>query len=68
VAQSQQDVFSTDVAVVEEPGFFLCQDDHASGAIREALEQVLAPVSLVPQESILGLGLWVDVSPTSVWE
>src|SRR5699024_12257761 len=38
VDQTQQDVLGADVVVVEQPGFVLCQDDDAAGAIGEAFE------------------------------
>ena len=43
VDQSQQDVFGTDVVVVEHPGFFLSQDDDPAGAIGKSLEHPCLP-------------------------
>lgn len=36
--ETQEDVFSTDVAVTERSSFLLCQHDHLSSLIGEALE------------------------------
>ena len=41
VEQSEKDVLGADVAVVEEPRFFLGQDHDPAGSIGEALKQLL---------------------------
>ena len=38
VDQAEQDVLGADVVVIEHPGLFLGQDDHASGSVGEPLE------------------------------
>ena len=38
--QPEQDVLGADVIVVEEPRFFLCEDDHPAGPIGEPFEQL----------------------------
>ena len=41
VDQAQEDVLGTDVVVVEHPGLFLGQDDHAAGPVGEPFEHLL---------------------------
>ena len=45
VDEAQEDVLGADVVVVEEPGFFLGQDDHSASPVGEPFEQVLPPAS-----------------------
>ena len=41
VDQAQEDVLGADVVVVEHPGLFLGQDDHAAGSVGEPFEHLL---------------------------
>jgi hypothetical protein len=38
VGQTEEDVFRTDVVVVQHPRFFLGEDDHSPGSVGESLE------------------------------
>ncbi|GAA4574551.1 hypothetical protein GCM10023193_71100 [Planotetraspora kaengkrachanensis] len=41
--QAKKNVLSTDVVVVEHPGFFLSQDDNPPRTVGEPLEHLVAP-------------------------
>jgi hypothetical protein len=51
VDQAEQDVLGPDVVVVEHPGLFLREDDHAPGPVGEAFEHQLPP-AWVPRRQL----------------
>ena len=64
VDQAQEDVLGADVVVVEHPGLFLGQDDHAAGSVGEPFEHLL--LLLRPAGPALPFPVTGKEHPTSV--
>ena len=70
--EAKEDVLGTDVVVVEPTGLFLREDDHPTSSVREALEHVSPPWSLVGGHQVRrghsnGSGVVAPGHPITEW-